>query len=583
MHGSAISQAREKEWAGVDPAGTAAVTRRVVQAALVNGAHLLDESERDLLLAFLELPVQAASLQARLFRRVNDVFRPDLLPRRDRGWLDLLEERGFLDAQVEWPRHLEIMRVPELRAACKGLGLPHKGRRVELVGRLSQQLLQPEVPAMRTLHRDLVRMADLLCFQDPHRDHRVMVLDIMGVRKAPRYDITPAPPAFAHRREMLAFLEALQRLEQEPALEHLGWARRRWLEYPAPSVLRRRLSPRNVAGRLMYRAARELERKGQHRQAADIYLELLGGASPGEGGAGVPEGLVRRAALALSRAGRTREALSLMGERRQGLHLAERLALDRTARRLAAGLGSTWEHCPLLLQAGERRLRLTAAASSGPRPLYTGSRGALPVEQAVVELLEAGGRRVLYGEGAPWTTLFALLFYDLLWMPVPGALPVSNLAAPLDMGTHAFWENRRQPILERLREIRGGAGPRLVERRYSRHLGEQIQGARWNLATGQELALLARALGGRALASIMEYMARAGRQARSGMPDLVVLPGAGVEIPGVVPGGLSRELLLVEVKGPGDTLRDRQAAWIHRLLQVGVKVEIWRVEARDSP
>jgi hypothetical protein len=40
--------------------------------------------------------------------------------------------------------------------------------------------------------------------------------------------------------------------------------------------------------------------------------------------------------------------------------------------------------------------------------------------------------------------------------------------------------------------------------------------------------------------------------------------------------------VLVEVKGPGDTVRPGQAVWFDRLIGAGAPVELWRVRARDG-
>jgi hypothetical protein len=39
-------------------------------------------------------------------------------------------------------------------------------------------------------------------------------------------------------------------------------------------------------------------------------------------------------------------------------------------------------------------------------------------------------------------------------------------------------------------------------------------------------------------------------------------------------------MLLAEVKGPGDSLRDEQRVWMHRLLELGVPTEVWKVRRK---
>ena len=79
--------------------------------------------------------------------------------------------------------------------------------------------------------------------------------------------------------------------------------------------------------------------------------------------------------------------------------------------------------------------------------------------------------------------------------------------------------------------------------------------------------------------AVMEAFLDHGGYAFSGLPDLVVLPGPDITVDGLFPARLGPELHLVEVKGPGDSVRDEQAIWFDRLVDAGVSVELWRVQA----
>ena len=85
---------------------------------------------------------------------------------------------------------------------------------------------------------------------------------------------------------------------------------------------------------------------------------------------------------------------------------------------------------------------------------------------------------------------------------------------------------------------------------------------------------------GPALATVMDRLAHEGWRASQGLPDLVVLPGEPVELP-AAPALLSSDLVLAEIKGPGDQVRDEQAVWFRRLAHTKVRVELWRVERTE--
>lgn len=552
------------------------MVRRIVESAYGSDAHLLLPEERAVVERFLALPPAEGHLLARLLHRVSPLFRPDRLDPPDRLLLPALHREGFLDPEVSWEEGLSTLRVPELSALCGEHHLPRSGRKAELWERLlAVDGASLPVDVQRVRHRALFQRMQLLWARDPRRDHRAVILDMLGIRTAPAYTPTPAPPAFPHRASLLAFEEAWERVHTEPfdPMDHLEWALACLRDTPRPSLAARRLSPRGPAIRVVVAAARELERAKAPAEAAYLYRLLLGTEAATEGG------LVRRAAIALDAAGDGAEAVELAGAMREMLFPPDARALERTGCRIARRHRLPWDPLPPLQRPPERQLALPGAATGGARPRYRTPAGAVPVEEAVAHEVEAAGRHVLRGESAPWTTLFALLLYDLYWLPVPGMLPVPYMRGPLDLGRPDFALNREAALQKRLTEIAQGAAPEEVERAYAAHYGEDVRGARWKWLDAAELAALCRGLGGAAVARVLERLAREGWRARRGLPDLVILPGEACSLGRADPEPLGPEARLVEVKGPTDQVRDEQAIWFDHLLEAGVAVELWRVRA----
>lgn len=224
-------------------------------------------------------------------------------------------------------------------------------------------------------------------------------------------------------------------------------------------------------------------------------------------------------------------------------------------------------------------LRLPVAEPAGSRPRFRVQGGEHVVEQAVIARLAELGRKAIHGENAPWTTLFALLFRDLYFLPVPGMLPVGGLSGPLDLGTTDFARNRATELGVRLGEIAAGAAPGLVRERFVAFEGEALAGAAWGVATGGDLATVAESLGGPALAAILGRLAWEGWAAARGLPDLLILPGPEIRWEGAIPANLPPTLLLAELKTPSDQVRDEQAVWFDHLLNAGAAVELWRIRA----
>jgi hypothetical protein len=322
--------------------------------------------------------------------------------------------------------------------------------------------------------------------------------------------------------------------------------------------------------RILAAAARAREQGGDPDRAVELYRVLLGTEAGDEGE------VVLRSVLALDAAGESGAALALTDAARGRLDLATTLALERTGRRIARRTRSPWKPWPPPRAPWKRCVRLPMAGARTHRPLFEDPDGPCVIEDAVSRRLERSGRRVLRGEGAPWTSLFAALLYDLYWLPVPGMLPIPCLSGPLDLGTPDFALHRADALEARLVALRRGEGPSLVQAWASGHAGEALEGLDSRIPR-EDLTLLADALGGPALAAICAELARRGWKASRGMPDLLVLPGPEVHLAFAIPAWVRPDLVMVEVKGPTDAPSDAQRAWYHLLVEEGVRVEQWEV------
>ena len=144
----------------------------------------------------------------------------------------------------------------------------------------------------------------------------------------------------------------------------------------------------------------------------------------------------------------------------------------------------------------------------------------------------------------------------------------------LDGGGHAFYGARRGALQGALRAIAASDAPALAARlaaAWGAHHGQACRGLHWGAAPLGLLQLLAVGLGGPTLAALCDALAFNYRALHSGLPDLVLWKAGGV-------GGAPR-VRLVEVKGPSDSLRDGQLAWLHILAEAGVDVAVCKVTA----
>jgi hypothetical protein len=523
----------------------------------------------------LNLEPSAGSLFARLFSRRGAVFRIDALQ-----YVDVpdpgVAAQLLVQAGLAWPRRLIPLHkiiachtVPELKQSCKVQGLRQSGRRQALVERLlaggdRSSLLGP---CIRLRHSALFRRLARIYLQSHSGDLSRVVLDAIGVQCFARYAPTGGPTLFQNRARLLAYEDAVAVLSEER--DEAGWAAMAStllaavVSEPVQSPARRKFCARRLYARSAFRSARAVERVHGPQEAIEVYRKLMRSGAEEQSAARL------RLALCLGRAGRAEEGATLC-EPHLGLPQTgwDGLALERTGRRLARSCGRSWLARPGLSSASERTWRLPLASRHPPR--FSTPDGPMAVEPAVVADLHHRGREALHGESAPWTTLFGLLFHSAIFAPVPGMLPTRCMSGPMDLYLEGFAERRRSIIAGLVSRIQAGEAEPIIRETVAAHHGEQIAGVHWNLMTVEGLCRLARAIGPDPLCRIMTLFAEQPGRARSGMPDLLILPGEGA--------GLRPGLILAELKAPGDALRDNQRWWHHGLLQAGLEVEVWRVE-----
>ncbi len=549
----------ERDWALSD-------VQAVVTGALGLHGHLLAAGEVVLARRIQALDGEPGRLWARLVGRKRGAWRVRALEVAGvtdvPGALARLAGLDLVHVSVPQDQRLVCYTVVELEAACRRLGLPRGGRRAELEARLRGGPTWSEEPVIRVAGGGLLRRLETLCFQDRWQDRSVWVLERLGhVRWAP-YEPTGGPGAFSTRAALLRWSRPIPAdTPPEDLLEAL-----RALE-PGPSW-RRRLSARRRYERRLVEACRVLERQGEVARATSLYQALL------EAGATHAGEVAARLALALEASGRPREAVAACRRWRHEARPVPRRALDRTGRRLARRGRGRWPPETPLRRPRERRLRLERAPGSGPRPLWGDP--PVPVEPAVARQLQ---RPVLLGENALWTTLFGLILQELYWLPVPGMLPTAQMAGPLDLGTPDFAGHRREALEALLAAVVAGEGPGRLRASWALD-GARLRGVAWELTSLEVLERVAEGLGGAALAAVLRRLAEEGWSAAVGLPDLAILPGPAERLANAFPARLPEGLLLVEVKGPSDSVRDAQAIWFDRLLAAGAPVELWHVVAR---
>ncbi|KAM5532088.1 hypothetical protein V8D89_014252 [Ganoderma adspersum] len=194
------------------------------------------------------------------------------------------------------------------------------------------------------------------------------------------------------------------------------------------------------------------------------------------------------------------------------------------------------------------------------------------VETFALQYYEEDGCKGFHCEGRIVTTLFGLLFWDVIFAPIPGAFETPFQSAPLDLVEDTFFYSRQDLIEARLEEIRSDKAAEILERTFDANTNVMCVGVRWDLFQKEDLLGIVRCMDKDVLVAMCRLMCEDYGSRASGVPDLIVWN----EDEGYAK--------FVEVKGPGDTLQENQKVWIDVLLQAGMPVEVCHVfEKGDEP
>ncbi|KAH7921382.1 hypothetical protein BV22DRAFT_1198248 [Leucogyrophana mollusca] len=290
--------------------------------------------------------------------------------------------------------------------------------------------------------------------------------------------------------------------------------------------------------------------------------------------------------------GKLRDAEKVTFEGVRIRHRAASLALDRTGRNTKNAVIMTTpkknpdirQHLPLSSAAprikNEKPL-ITPVEAKGKQPAYeqkgksiwSGRDGVeVNVETFALQQYENQGFKGIHCETQVLHMMFGLLFWDIIFSPIPGAFETPYQSAPLDIAEDSFYHSRKDAIEQRLSDIENGGAVEIVKRIDGEHRekGTWCVGVKWETFTSEDLVDIVNCLGGQALSVICRVFCEDYAGRCSGGPDLFLWNAEK---------GICK---FVEVKGPGDSLQENQKVWIDLLLRAPVAVELCHVEEKDA-
>ncbi|PLW16859.1 hypothetical protein PCANC_09423 [Puccinia coronata f. sp. avenae] len=220
---------------------------------------------------------------------------------------------------------------------------------------------------------------------------------------------------------------------------------------------------------------------------------------------------------------------------------------------------------------------------SGVKTLWISSLDNTPVtvEEIALQhyLTENPQWRGFHSETGILKMIFSLVFWDVIFAPVPGAFETAFQTAPLDMATDAFRIVRGPLIEERIRMIEDEGSAEIAARlreTYTREWARKtwavgIGQHSWERYTLQDLEEIVLCFSVPAFVLISRVFFEDWSVWTAGAPDLCLW-------------NLTRRLCkFVEVKGPGDKLSEQQKNWFSLLLKAeGIQVEICSVKEEEE-
>jgi Fanconi-associated nuclease 1 len=211
--------------------------------------------------------------------------------------------------------------------------------------------------------------------------------------------------------------------------------------------------------------------------------------------------------------------------------------------------------------------------------------GECSVEEMCLSHFRSQGWKGYHAEGGIIRTLFAYLFYDILFLYIPNVFQTAYQTCPLDLHTDAFYPVRASEINHRLVEIANGEGVRILREVWDKEYGRRtsIVGLNWDFDI-EDITELASCFEGSALAAVCKVLAQEYRQRGGGIPDLILWrPSAeeDAQDSSKSSGSSKGEVMFAEVKSANDRLSDTQRLWIHVLTGAGVKVALCNARAKE--
>ena len=546
---------------------------------------LLTDEELAFIDTFHALSEAAQCLYVRLVSRTGPIFRSDKVQYVEIPDIETaaaeLEGAGFMvvDGEYTMEELLPLLRRAELAAAAEANRLteipPGKLKRTQLVEIFLEleddKLVSSAAGELFTTYEpsgtEILAVLKLLFFGNFRQDFSEFIITHLGIVTYEKYPLEKSARAFSERRSInnriilhnaaVDIYERLPDLSRDEIVEFAS-ALSDTLQNPHDvDQISRRFERLNLT------LARQLERLDHPRDALELYKKTS-----------LPPSREREARIRF-----------LLGDH----DLSEKLCLEMIANPI----------CEEELEFGSFFIRRTVKKTGSPPPpridfkidyqdrkIEKPISG--PVEAYALDLFTAAGYTGFYTENQLWNALFALAFWDIIFLPIEGVFYNRYQRAPADLYTEQFRNRRKTEIESRMREIeqKKKTGKTILNR-YDEKKDIACSLINWKLITREQISAILERIPAAHLSAIFRRMVRDLRANTNGFPDLVLFPPSGRRK------GKSRSVfrdgdqgvpyLLVEVKGPGDQVQKNQKRWMKYFCEAGIPNRVFRMNLVTDP
>lgn len=213
----------------------------------------------------------------------------------------------------------------------------------------------------------------------------------------------------------------------------------------------------------------------------------------------------------------------------------------------------------------------TESILTSSRTWWKGKEGLVSVEEYALEHYFRLGYKGHHTESRILSTIYGLLFWEIIFLPVPGAFETPYQTAPLDIMDMSFFSARRAAIETRIEDIENGNARELARKVLEKE--EKCRsvciGVHWSFTPGDILEII-ECIKASALAMVCRIISEDYRIVSGGVPDLIVWDIR------------TKKCKFVEVKSDNDKLQENQKLWIDILLRAGIPVDLCNVIEEGS-